>query len=340
MNTGIIKISAIPAILTAACLILPSCRNNGVTYDASGTFESREVIISSEANGRILSFPVNEGDKVSKGQLVAKVDSTGLMLQMDQSRAVVNAIDRKQNSPQPQITVLKHQLAVAEAQEKTLAEQLRVIEKEQKRVKAMFEGEAATAQQLDEVTGKVDVLKQQLATAAEQRQVILSQIRSAGEQVAIQNRGITSEKEPMEKKLSQIADQLSRTTVLSPENGTVLTKYAEAGEFTAMGKPLLKVADLNEMVLRAYLTGDQLTSVKAGDVVDVYVDQGGENYKTYQGKVSWISDKAEFTPKTIQTRDERANLVYAMKVIVKNDGLIKLGMYGEVSLPKQQDKEK
>ncbi len=335
MNTRIIRIQYISVIAIIAMAVMLSCRKNGVRYDASGTFESREVIISSEANGKILSFPVNEGDRVSRGQVIARVDSTGLLLQMEQSKEAVRAIDQKQNSPQPQISVLNKQLAVAEAQEKTLAEQLRVLEKEQKRVRAMFEGEAATAQQLDEVSGKVDVLKQQLTAAAEQKSVIVTQIKSAREQVAIQNRGITSEKAPMEKKVSQIADQLLRTTILAPENGTVLTKYAEAGEFTAIGKPLLKIADLDEMVLRAYITGDQLSSVKAGDKVDVFVDQGSEAYKSYQGKVLWISDKAEFTPKTIQTKDERANLVYAMKVSVKNDGMIKLGMYGEVTLPKQ-----
>jgi len=302
-----------------------------MNYDASGTFESREIIVSSEANGKILSFPVREGDVVAMGQLLARIDSTTLVLQLDQARSSVKALDQKQNSPQPQITVLNQQLAVAESQLKTLGEQLRVMEKEQARVRSLFAGEAATAQQMDDINGKVDILKSQLATASEQKVVILSQIKAARDQVSIQNRGIISEREPMEKRLDQVRDQIARTYIKAPQEGTVLTKYAEEGEFTVVGKPLLKLADMEEMVLRAYVTGDQLGRIKTGDQVDVFVDQGKDEFKAYKGKVTWISDKAEFTPKTIQTRDERANLVYAVKVSVKNDGLIRLGMYGELA---------
>lgn len=319
-------------VLTAAALYgLTSCRNNGMNYDASGTFESREIIVSSEANGKILSFPVREGDVVAVGQLLARIDSTTLVLQMEQARSSLKALDQKQNSPQPQITVLNQQLAVAESQLKTLGEQLRIMEKEQARVRSLFAGEAATAQQMDDINGKVDILKSQLATASEQKAVILSQIKAARDQVSIQNRGIISEREPMEKRLDQVRDQIARTYIKAPQEGTVLTKYAEEGEFTAVGKPLLKLADMEEMVLRAYITGDQLGRIKTGDQVDIFVDQGKDDFKAYKGKVTWISDKAEFTPKTIQTRDERANLVYAVKVSVKNDGLIRLGMYGELA---------
>ena len=203
----------------------------------------------------------------------------------------------------------------------------------------MFKSEAATAQMLDEINGKVDVLQKQIISAENQKSVISSQIQASKDQIAIQNRGILSEQLPMEKKVALIDDQLNRSSVMSPKDGTILTKYAEQGEFITMGKPLFKLADLSTMTLRAYISGNQLPDVKIGDIVSVYIDDAVNGSKEYQGKVSWISDKAEFTPKTIQTKDERANLVYAIKIEVKNDGNIKIGMYGEVSLAASNSKK-
>ena len=172
---------------------------------------------------------------------------------------------------------------------------------------------------------QVTVVRKQIAVT---RQQIAVQRNAAG----TQNRGIMSEAGPLEKRIEQVDDQLRKARVTAPVNGTLLTKYAEAGEVTAPGKALFKMADLSTMVLRAYISGSQLSLVKLGQRVKVQVDRGADDYKTFTGTVSWISDKSEFTPKTIQTKDERANLVYAVKVRVKNDGFLKIGMYGEVNL--------
>lgn len=319
--------------LSIAIIILTiSCKRKDIEYDAAGTFEAEEIIISAETSGKILKFTAQEGDQIKADQEVVKIDDANLSLQKDQAVASVHAINQKQNSALPQVAVLKEQLKVAEAQISTLQEQMKVIKKEQTRIQTMFQSEAATAQQLDEINGKVEVLHKQIISAENQKLVIKSQIKSTSEQIAIQNRGILSEQAPMEKKVALIDDQLKKSSVVSPINGTILTKYAEQGEFVAIGKPLFKLADMTNMTLRAYITGDQLSSIKIGDSLTVYVDEANGKYKTYKGNVKWINDKAEFTPKTIQTKDERANLVYAVKLKVVNDGTIKIGMYGEIAL--------
>ncbi|MEO7487297.1 MAG: HlyD family efflux transporter periplasmic adaptor subunit, partial [Ferruginibacter sp.] len=184
--------------------------------------------------------------------------------------------------------------------------------------------------QLDDITGQVNILQQQILASKSQLAVLQSQVKSQRQSVAIQNRGILSEKNPMEKKVAQIQDQLNKTNIVNPVTGTVLTKYADANEFTSTGKAIYKIADLTTMKLRAYITGNQLAQVKLNQVVKVLIDDGKGKYKELPGIISWISDKAEFTPKTIQTKEERANLVYATKINVKNDGYLKIGMYGEV----------
>ncbi|MFZ1370641.1 MAG: HlyD family efflux transporter periplasmic adaptor subunit, partial [Ferruginibacter sp.] len=218
-------------------------------------------------------------------------------------------------------------------QEKQIAvynEQLKTLQKEQQRFQKLVAADAVPAKQLDDINGQVNVLQEQVAAAKSQSQVLQSQISAQRQVVAIQNRGILSEKDPMEKKIAQIQDQLNKTVIINPVTGTVLTKYADENEFTATGKALYKIADLGTMKLRAYITGDQLAQVKLNQAVKVLVDDGKGRSRELTGIISWISDKAEFTPKTIQTKDERANLVYAMKVNVLNDGYLKIGMYGEV----------
>jgi HlyD family secretion protein len=331
---SIIKIKHYKTFILSFVIIMLtlSCKKKDIEYDAAGTFEAEEIIVSAETNGKILKFTAEEGDQIKVDQEVVKIDDSNLNLQKDQAVASVQALNQKQNSAQPQVAVFKEQLKVADAQISTLQEQMKVIKKEQSRIQTMYKSEAATAQQMDDINGKVDVLHKQIISAENQKMVILSQMKSATDQIAIQNRGILSEQAPMEKRVALIEDQLKKSSVLSPTNGTILTKYAEQGEFVAMGKPLFKLADLTNMTLRAYITGDQLSSIKIGDHVAVYIDDANGKNKTYQGTVKWISDKAEFTPKTIQTKDERANLVYAVKLSVKNDGTIKIGMYGEIAL--------
>ena len=188
------------------------------------------------------------------------------------------------------------------------------------------------SKQLDDLNGNVVVIQKQIATAKSQSEILKQQISSTLEQVKIQNRAILSEKNPTEKKVLQIDEQLKHNVISSPIKGIVLTKYMNKGEFATIGKPIYKMANLDEMTLRAYITGDQLAKVKVGQNVKVLVDAGNGETKEMNGKIYWISQKSEFTPKTIQTKDERANLVYATKIHVKNDGFLKIGMYGEVKL--------
>jgi HlyD family secretion protein len=188
--------------------------------------------------------------------------------------------------------------------------------------------DAATKKQLDDINFQIESVKKQM-------NVTTQQINVQRNNVATQNRGILSESKPLQKRAEQIQEQLNKTNITNPVNGTVITKYAETGEITSNGKPLYKIADLSTLNLRAYVTGDQLPQIRLGQQVTVFVDSGAKKYRKLPGTVTWVSDKAEFTPKTIQTKDERANLVYAMKVRVKNDGYLKIGMYGEVRFNQQ-----
>jgi HlyD family secretion protein len=211
-----------------------------------------------------------------------------------------------------------------------LEEQLKTQLKEQQRYKNLVESGAVPGKQLDDINGQVNVLRQQIAASKSQLQVLQSQIKSQRQSVGNTKPGILSEKDPMEKKVAQIQDLLNKTKIINPINGTVLTKYAEVNEYAVTGKPIYKIADLTTMKLRAYITGDQLAGVKLNQHVKVLVDDGKGKYRELPGTITWISGKAEFTPKTIQTKEERAHLVYAIKINVKNDGYLKIGMYGEV----------
>ena len=297
-------------------LVLTACNQHKIDTDASGVFEADEVIVSAEQNGKLLSFPVQEGDTLSKGALVGNIDMSNTMLQKQQVQATIAALRDKTTNPKPQMELVQRQLAVEEAQ---LAQQLR----EKTRTENLLKADAATQKQLDDINSAIDVLQKQIAVSKQQ-------IALDNSNIATQNRTIYSEQAPLEKSAAQIQDNINKGQIINPTKGTVLTKYALQGEMTTMGKALYKIANLDTVILRAYVTGSQLTQVKLGQAVKVYSDQGSDQYREYAGIVYWISDKSEFTPKTIQTKDERANLVYAVKIHVKNDGLLKLGMYGEV----------
>ena len=306
-------------------LILSACDNHKSEFDATGTFEADEVIVSSELAGRIDSFTLEEGQQLQVGKVVGTIDAENLALQKEQVEASINALREKTLDVKPQIRLLQEQLAVQKSQ-------LATLERERQRTQNLLTADAATSKQLDDINAQIDVLKGQM-------QVTQQQIRVQQTATSTQNRGILSENKPLQKRVAQLEDQLANANITNPINGTVLDKYAEPGEITAAGKALYKIADLSTMTLRAYITGDQLPQVRLGQQVKVLVDQG-EKYKEMPGTIAWISDKAEFTPKTIQTKDERANLVYAMKVRVKNDGYLKIGMYGEVIFPKEGQEEK
>ena len=296
--------------------LILSCSNKENNYDASGTFESDEVIVSSEQNGQLLSFNVHEGDSLTKGQSVGFIDSTNLVLQKQQVQANIRSLSAKTADVQPQVKLLQDQLAVQQSQ---LDHQVHERDRYEKLVRA----DAATQKQLDDMNAQLDQMQKQIQVTEQQIKVQLSN-------TGTQNRSILSETDPLQKQVAQINEQLTKANIVNPITGTVLTKYAEEGEITAMGKALYKIADLSFLNLRAYITGDQLSQVKLNQQVTVLVDSGADKYRSYPGTIIWISDKAEFTPKTIQTKDERANLVYAVKVKTKNDGYLKIGMYGEV----------
>ena len=300
------------------CVLFISCSNKEDTYDASGTFESDEVIVSAEQNGQLLSFNVNEGDNLTKDQVVGFIDSTNLVLQKQQVQATIQSLSEKTSDVQPQVKLLKDQLAVQQSQ-------LDHLINERDRYQRLVAAQAATQKQLDDLNAEVDQAQKQMQVTQQQIAVQLSN-------TGTQNRSIMSESDPLKKQVAQINQQLSKANILNPIAGTVLAKYAQQGEITATGKALYKIADLTYLNLRAYITGTQLSQVKLNQQVKVLVDDGADKYKTYDGTITWISGKAEFTPKTIQTKDERANLVYAVKIKVKNDGYLKIGMYGEVQL--------
>lgn len=299
-------------------LLTQSCGNKKETYDASGSFETDEVVVSSELGGQLLQFNVNEGDSLIQGQIVGVIDSTNLALQKAQVKAAIQSLSEKTNNVQPQVELLQNQLAVQQSQLKNLLH-------EKGRIERLIQADAATGKQLDDINSQIDVTRKQMA-------VTQQQINVQKTNTATQNRSILSEAGPLQKQVAQVEENISKTRIVNPVSGTVITKYAELGEITAPGKALYKIADLSTLNLRAYVTGAQLSQIKLGQQVKVLVDDGVKNYRTYNGTITSISDKAEFTPKTIQTKEERANLVYAVKIKVKNDGYLKIGMYGEVQL--------
>ena len=289
-------------MLFLAALLPVACSNNKTDYDASGIFESTELIVSSQVSGQLMEFTVTEGQQLQAHSYLGYVDTTQLYLKKQQLMASRTAVSSRSTSVPRQIASLKEQIAT---QKRELA-----------RFGNLVKLNAANQKQVDDIQSQLSVLEKQLAA---QTELLVNN-----------NQGISGESTALENQIAQIEDQLLKSRITSPIQGTVLTKYAEHGEFTAPGKALFKVSDMQQMYLRAYITSDQLTQLKQGQPVIVYADFGEEQMRTYPGTISWIADKAEFTPKTIQTRNERANLVYAVKIAVTNNGYLKNGMYGEV----------
>ncbi|GAP71283.1 hypothetical protein SAMD00024442_10_13 [Candidatus Symbiothrix dinenymphae] len=285
-----------------AALLLAACGRQNSGCDASGVFEATEVIVSAKGNGEIRRFVVEEGQDVEAQVALGVIDTTQLYLKKAQLQAGKRAMNSRKVTVSRQIAALQEQIA----KQKT----------EQRRFETLVGQNAANQKQLDDITSALLMLEKQLAAQTET-------LNNA-------NNSLSDEQESLVIQIAQIDDQIQNCIIQSPIRGVVLGKYAEAGELAAQGKPLFKVADINKMFLRAYITASQLTQIRIGQSVTVFSDLGESDRKEYAGTVTWISDKAEFTPKTIQTRDERANLVYAVRIAVKNDGYIKKGMYGEV----------
>jgi len=282
--------------------ILFSCSIGNDKYDATGTFEAEEIIISSEAMGKLISFDVDEGKNIKTNEIVGLIDTTQLYLRKKQLEASIKAILSK-------LPNISTQLA-------TIEEQIKTAETEKRRIENLVKSNAATSKQLDDANAQINLLNKQYSATKSS--------------LTITKQGIQNEVYPLQVQIEQVEDQIQKSIVKNPVGGTVLTRYSKQNELAVNGKALYKIADLSKMTLRAYINGEQLPQIKLGHKVKVFVDKGEAEQKEMEGEIYWISSKSEFTPKTIQTKDERANLVYAIKVKVKNDGYLKIGMYGEI----------
>ena len=291
-------------VLMFTALSLASCGDQEKEYDATGTFEATEVTVSAEQNGKLLLFDVNEGDKIDRGKQVGLIDTVQLYLKARQIGATRLVYASQRPDMAKQAAATRQQLAKAR--------------EEYDRFAGLVKEGAANRKNLDDARSQVKVLERQLEA---QLSSLSTSTNSLNAQMG------TADVEKL-----QVADQLSKCHISAPIAGTVLEKYAEQGEYAMVGKPLFKMADIDHIYLRAYITSAQLKNVKIGQAVRVFADYGNNEKKGYPGRVTWISSKSEFTPKTILTDDERADLVYAIKIAVKNDGYIKIGMYGEVKL--------
>lgn len=281
---------------------MTACENANPEYDATGVFETTEVIVSAQDNGEIMQLTIEEGSEVSPNELLGHIDTIQLSLKRQQLTATLSATESRKLDVNKQLASIRQQIAN--------------LKTEQLRYEKLVKANAASQKQLDDINYNLEVLHKQLSATSEQ-------IGSSNSSLSGQSAGIAAQ-------VAQIDKQIEDCLITSPIKGIILSKYAEQGEFAIPGRALFKVGDISDIKLRAYVSAPQLTSLQIGQKVKVYADFGETDCKEYEGTVTWISAEAEFTPKTIQTRDERSNLVYAIKIAVKNDGMIKRGMYGNV----------
>ena len=286
----------IVGVLTIASAII-SCNNNNNKADGYGNFEATETTISAESNGKLLHFTIEEGQTIQKGTVVGLIDTIQLALKKEQLTASKRGINSKSRNVLSQINVLEAQLKTAKISKN--------------RIENLLKSNAGTQKQLDDINGQIDVINQQIQSVKTQNAPILNEIKSINAQI------------------KQLEDQLQKSIITNPVNGTILVKYAEPYEITSFGKPLYKIANLNTMKLRVYISETQLPSIKIGQNVTVKID-AGEAMKSFDGIITWVASEAEFTPKIIQTKEERINMVYAVKINVKNDGSLKIGMPAEM----------
>jgi HlyD family secretion protein len=289
-------------LLISIALIIQGCQIGNDESDAYGNFEATEILISSESSGKLTNFDIEEGDLLKAGDKIGLVDTVLLYLRKKQLEAKIRSLSSKTIDIPSQINVL--------------IERKSNLERDKKRTENLYKEGAATQKQWDDIRGELEVIN--------------SEIEANRERLKTNNVGLLSEILPLQYQIEEINDQINRALLFNPVSGTVLTKYAEENEIMSFGKPLYRIADISRIILRAYISGSQLDDIKIGQEVTVLIDKDQSDYKSYQGRVSWISDKAEFTPKIVQTKEERVNLVYAIKILVDNDGYIKIGMPGEV----------
>lgn len=291
-------------VFFALCALLFTACGEKNDFDATGTFEATEVTVSAEASGKVLSLTTEEGMPVQAGEVLGVIDTMQLYLQREQLLRQQAALLRSKPDVEKQVASLRKQIDKQQ--------------REVKRVQNLLAGKAATQKQLDDAQTQLDVLQRQLDAT-------LSSLTSSS--AAIEQNAAAAEWQ-----IKQINDRIGKSHIVSPISGTVLVKYIEPGEMAVQGRPVIKVANLEKMYLRAYFTSDQLAHIQIGQEVTVIADFGGDEQIEYPGTIAWIASESEFTPKNIQTRSSRANLVYAAKIAVKNDGKLKIGLYGEVKL--------
>jgi len=285
-------------IIALAFLAIGACKNGEKKSDAYGNFEVIETIVSSETAGKLLLVNVKQGDILEAGHLVAQIDTTELILKKLQTQAQLAASETKKQNVSAQISVLKEQKKNAQIT--------------QQRISKMFADKAATQQQMDEINGQLNVIDKQVSATDTQYQLI------------------GSEMEVIKRQVDLIDEQLTKCRIKSPVKGTVLETYLETGELATPGKPVLKIADLSSLELKVYVSGAQLSKVKLGNEAKILIDSDAKEMQSLSGKITWISSESEFTPKIIQTKEERVKLMYAVKILVANDGRLKIGMPGEV----------
>lgn len=293
-------------LITFLLLALGACNEKTQLSDAYGNFESTEVIISAEAQGRIMEFNLEEGQEIMAGTPIGYIDTMALSLQRDQLKSKIAAI-------LSQIENINSQKAIQKQQLKNLN-----IDKD--RIEELLKDGASTQKQLDDVLGAIRVIQKQIEALDVQKQVIYTEVKTVKVQIEL------------------VEDNINKCYIKNPINGTVLLKYVEENEITAPGRPLYKIANLNQLELKVYISGVQLPQVKIGQLVEVLIDKDEKTNTQLEGVVSWISQQAEFTPKIVQTKEERVNLVYAMKVVVQNNGSLKIGMPGEVNFTMKENK--
>ena len=304
--------------LSILTLFMVSCSNQEKECDATGTFEATEVTVSAKSTGELKTIDITEGQLVESGVVVGQIDAYQLQMTAQQLEAQKRQLAMSRNATDSRRLDLEKQLS-------SINQQISNTQRERQRFSELVRDGAVPRKQLDDINNQIKVLERQ-------RDATRDQIRSNNTSLSEQSKGISAQIDGIDAQRKQIADQIANAEVKAPLSGTVLEKYVERGEFVATGKPLFKIADTQNMYLRAYVTSSQLKDIKVGQKVKVFADYGGGQKKEYDGTISWISSRSEFTPKTILTDDERADLVYAVKIAIKNDGYVKIGMYGEVKL--------
>lgn len=316
--------------LICLILVMTACGKKEKEYDATGIFEATEVTISAKSTGELKLFNVMEGEQVENGNVIGRVDSYQLLMkkeQLETNRGQLSANKRQlassRNATDSRQLDLEKQLS-------SINQQIANAKREQQRFSELVRDGAVPRKQLDDINYQIKVLEKQLDATRDQIRSNNASLEEQSAGIEAQMDGVDAQVANLEAQIRQIDDQIANTEIIAPFTGTVLEKYVELGEFVSTGKPLFKMADTNSMFLRAYVTSAQLQNIKVGQDVKVFADYGDGKKKEYDGKISWISNQSEFTPKTILTDDERADLVYAIKVVFKNDGFVKIGMYGEV----------